>query len=1279
MTPSGFSEIGLVEKPTLKLLESLGYEVVNAYAERYGPYSPADGNPGRDDRSQVVLRHRLRPKIAELNPNLPAQALDQAVEQLVLDRSSMDHVRASQMVWKLLRDGAKVTYSDGDGRRETVTVRFVDWRDSAANDFLAVSQLWITGPLHTRRTDIVCFVNGIPLVLLELKASHRSAKEAYDTNLTDYRDTIPQLFTPNALVILSSGSETKVGATFALWERFGDWKKVADEEEPGVVSLETAIRGLCEPARLLDVVENFVAYLERPGGLVKVLAQNHQVLGVNAAIRALRDERTRAGRLGVFWHTQGSGKSLSMLFFTQKVLRREPGNWTFVMVTDRAELDDQLYGEFKDASVVEGHLQAESSRHLRRLLGENHRYVFTLIHKFRTSPGEAMPVCSERDDVIVITDEAHRTQYSALALNMRRALPNASFLGFTGTPLIAGETERTREVFGDYVSTYNFRDSIEDGATVPLYYENRIPELQIVNELFDEELTALLEQAELDEDQERALSRRFGAEYQLITRSARLERIAADLVRHFVGRGFLGKAMFVAVDKATAVRMYDLVQDEWARHLAELEELAARLPPLERAGVDAQIEFMRDTDMAVVVSQSQNEVADMQALGLDITPHRKRMLEEDLDERFKDADDAFRLVFVCAMWMTGFDVPSCSTIYLDRPMRNHTLMQTIARANRVFPEKEAGLIVDYVGVFRHLEAALAVYASGRPGEAAWDVIRDKSALVEDLEDEIAELVEFAARWDVDLDALARAEGFEFIALRDASVEALLIDAVTRRAYLERSDRVRRLFAAMLPDPAAAPHARLVGVARNIAETIRSLDEPPDVTHVAGAVSELLDRSVGAEEYVIRAAADGADDRGVIDLNTIDFDALTARLAGRKRSGALRLASELEERAEASARRNPSRLDLVGKLRYLIDEYNAGSMNVDEMLRRLQRLSRELSDDEQRTAQEGLDEPELAIFDLLTRPDPVLTAEERAQVKAIARKLMDHITERLVLDWRRKAETREAARVLVRDILDELPEAYDPDTWQRKNDAVFNHLFASYYDDGTSVYEGAAGPAIEVAAPSAAVAPAAAQIDVETVTAAVLDKIREDPAFAEQVAERLAGKAAFFAASSRDLIDGDETFEVEFKSTARWNVQEGRKDKRMEDAVVKTVAGFLNTHGGTLFIGVDNGRKPIGLSYDTALVRPPNADGLVNWLTTHLINALTHTAVMRTRARIESVDGVDVCRVDVAQSSRPVTARMSDKAEAFWVRMNNSTRALPEIEVEVYCHDHWPSEGPPERR
>ena len=561
MTPEDYSEDELVERPTMELLEMLGYELADGYSEALGV-----GGLGRDDQSQVVLHHRLRLKLFELNPDVPAEALDAAIEELVRDRATLDPTQASREVYEMLRNGVKVTIANEFGGRSIETVRFIDWNDPDANQYLAVRQFWVVGPLHTRRCDVVCFVNGIPLVLLELKASHKTARQAFDKNLRDYRDTISQLFVPNGFVVVSNASETRVGASLAPWERFGEWKRVDDESEPGIVSLETAIRGLLEPTRLLDVVENFIAYLVRPGGLLKVFAQNHQVLGVNAAMRALANPATRDGRLGVFWHTQGSGKSLSMLFFTQKVLRRRPGNWTFVMVTDRSELDDQLYEEFKDAGVVEGYLQADSSSHLRRLLGEDHRYVFTLIHKFRPPEGEEMPVCSEREDVIVLTDEAHRSQYSTLAQNMRRALPNAGFLGFTGTPLIKGEVERTREVFGDYVSTYNFRDSIEDGATVPLFYENRIPELQIINESFDEEMTTILEEAELDDSQERALSRRFATEYQLITRPERLQRISQDLVRHFVERGFLGKGMFVAVDKATAVRMYDL--DPMAAHLS---------------------------------------------------------------------------------------------------------------------------------------------------------------------------------------------------------------------------------------------------------------------------------------------------------------------------------------------------------------------------------------------------------------------------------------------------------------------------------------------------------------------------------------------------------------------------------------------------------------------------------------------------------------------------------------------------------------------------------------
>jgi type I restriction enzyme R subunit len=335
---------------------------------------------------------------------------------------------------------------------------------------------------------------------------------------------------------------------------------------------------------------------------------------------------------------------------------------------------------------------------------EDHRYVFTLIQKFGARSGARYPQLSDRDDVIVITDEAHRSQYDVLAMNMRHALPNAAFLAFTGTPLIAGE-EKTREVFGDYVSVYNFRQSVEDRATVPLYYENRIPELELTNRDLNADMERLLEEAELDDAQEERLAREFARQYHLITRDDRLERIAEDIVGHFVNRGFLGKAMVVSIDKLTTVRMYDKVQAHWRKALDELKARLAAAPEAEREPLADKVAFMEETDMAVVISQEQGEVHKFAEHGLDILPHRRRMVNEDLDEKFKDPQDPFRLAFVCAMWRTGFDAPACSTLYLDRPMRNHTLMQTIARANRVFGEKVNGLIVDYVGIFRELQRA----------------------------------------------------------------------------------------------------------------------------------------------------------------------------------------------------------------------------------------------------------------------------------------------------------------------------------------------------------------------------------------------------------------------------------------------------------------------------------------------------------------------------------------------------------------------------------------------
>ena len=1051
MTPTGYSEDALIERPAIALLAELGWETVNAYHE----FDHGASTLGRETRAEVILKSRLRLALLQNNPEVSVESIHQAIEELTRDRSRMSMAAANKEVYHLLKNGVRVPMSDPEGDGETVeVVRVVDWDNPANNDFLLCSQFWVTGEMHTRRADLVGFVNGLPLLFIELKAAHRRLETAFTGNLRDYKDTVPQLFWPNALIILSNGSQSRVGSVTAGWEHFAEWKKVDSEDEVGRVSLETMLRGVCDPVRLLDLVENFCLFQEVPGGLIKLTAKNNQYLGVNNALEALADIRQREGKLGVFWQTQGSGKSVAMMFFAQKVLRKIPGNWTFVVVTDRQELDGQIYKHFASAGVVtEGRAQAESSKHLRQLLTEDHRYVFTLIHKFRTEKGEAHPVLSERRDIIVITDEAHRSQYDTLALNMRTALPNAAFLAFTGTPLIVGE-EKTRQVFGDYISVYDFQQSVADGVTVPLYYENRIPELQLVNDNLNEDMERLLEEAELDEAQEKKLEREFAREYHLITRDERLEAVAKDLVAHFTGRGFQGKAMMICIDKATAIRMYDKVKKHWGEMIAVLQAERARADGDARQDIEERIARMKETDMAVVVSQGQNEIAEMSEKGLDIRPHRKRMVEEDMETKFKNPDDPFRLVFVCAMWMTGFDVPSCSTLYLDKPMRNHTLMQTIARANRVYPGKVSGLIVDYAGVFRNLERALAIYGAGGGGDKP---VEDKSALVAALRQALGETRGLCQEHGVNLAAIQTAQGFARVGLLDDAVEALVASEEIKRRYLDLANSVQRLYKAVLPDPAARGFASEVTPVQVIADKIRALTPPTDISLVMQQVEGLLDRSIATEGYIIRDASAPDDDEHWIDLSRIDFEALARKFkTGRKRTMNEKLKGTVAQQLMAMVRLNRTRMDYLERFQAMIDAYNAGSLNAEEFFEQLVAFARSLNEEEQRGVGEQLDEEELALFDLLTKPQIEMSKADRDKVKATARELLATLKAgKLVLDWRKRQQSRAEVRVTIEKLLDQgLPRIYTPELFEQKITAVFQHVYDAYYGAGRSVYAAA---------------------------------------------------------------------------------------------------------------------------------------------------------------------------------------------------------------------------------
>lgn len=1036
--PGGdYSEDALVEQPVIHLFQDLHWETANCFDETF---LPGGGSLGRETPEEVVLVRRLKPALKKMNPDLPPEVIDLAIAEIVRDRSTMSPVSANREIYQMIKEGVRLQYRNPKGETIAENVRVIDWNNPENNEYFLASQFWVSGDLYKRRADLVGFINGIPLVFIELKASHKDLKKAYKDNFRDYKTSIPQLFWYNGIVILSNGSRSVIGTITSEWEHFNEWKRINSEGEEGIVSIETMVRGTCDKEKFLDLIENFTLFVEITGGTAKVIAKNHQFLGVNNAIEALKGIRENQGRLGVFWHTQGSGKSYSMIFFSQKVLRKLSGNWTFVIVTDRLELDDQIYQNFAHSGAVrETQARAESGEDLQRLLREDHRYIFTLIQKFRTERGEPYPLLTSRSDIIVIADEAHRTQYDTLALNMRTALPNAAFIAFTGTPLIQTE-QKTREVFGDYVSVYTYRQSTEDGATVPLYYENRIPELQLTNLNINADIEKIIEDAELDPEQERKLEREFSKDYHLITRDDRLERIAEDIVTHFTSRGYQGKAMMVSIDKATAVKMYDKVQKYWREHLRNLEVQYRTAQGEEKERLGNLINLMHRTDMAVVVSQSQNEIEDLREKGVDIIPHRARLVREDLATKFKDSDDQLRLVFVCAMWLTGFDAPACSTIYLDKPMKNHTLMQTIARANRIFGEKNNGLIVDYYGVFKDLQRALAIYAPVAAGDDSTP-IKDKGQLIGLLRQVLAETQAFCEAHGVDAQEIINARDLQKLRLLDDAVAAIIVNDASKQTYQQLASDIKRLFKAIKPDPIAnelIPQCMLYLV---LSAKIRELTPTPDISEVISEIDQLLDRSIAAEGYIIRAPE-------LLDLSQLDLDKLRQRIekqrVQQKRIEIERLRSMVERKITQMVAANRTRTNYLEKFQQMIAEYNAGSLNTEELFRQLVMLSQELQDEEKRSIRENLTEEELTIFDLLTRPDMHLSKKEEDQVKGVVKNLLEILNrEKLVLDWRKRQQTRATVRLCIEDILDHLPEKYDKDVYQQKCETVYQYVFDTY--------------------------------------------------------------------------------------------------------------------------------------------------------------------------------------------------------------------------------------------
>lgn len=1035
-----YTEDHLVEQPAMELLQSIGWGTRNCYDEVFGK----EGTLGRETTSEVVLTRFLCDAIKRINPDIGMDAIDLAINEIIKDRSSLSSVSANQEIYKLIKDGVPVTYRDEYDEDVDGKVYVIDWKEPKNNTYIMVNQLWVTGQVYKRRLDVVGFVNGIPLVFMELKANHKNIADAYDNNLRDYKDTVPQLFWYNSLIILSNGSQSKVGSITSTLEFFNEWKRVDAEHEDIKVSLEAMLRGVCDQTKLLDIVENFILYKD---GSTKIIPKNHQYLGVNNALGAVQDIKSRDGKLGVFWHTQGSGKSFSMVFFTQKIFRKLPGNWTFVVVTDRNDLDDQIYKTFSAVGAINEDCQADSCEGLRQLLKEDHKMVFTLIQKFQWED-VAEPV-TLRDNVIVITDEAHRSQYDTLAQNMRKALPNASFIGFTGTPLMKGDAI-TRDIFGDYISVYDFSTAIEDGATVPLYYENRIPELQLINENLNDDLNRVIEDAVLDEAQEARLEREFLREYQLITREERLDKIAEDIVAHYMNRGYMGKAMVVSIDKLTAVKMYFKVQDEWAKYISRLEDELKTAHEIETKSLKIRIDYMKETQMEVIISSAQNEVDDFRKKGIDILPIRKRIQNDMLDEKFKEANNPLRIVFVCAMWITGFDVQSLSTVYLDKPMRNHTLMQTIARANRVFEGKTNGLIVDYVGVFRNLQKALSIYA--KPGTDGIEApVKNKEQLLSDLSEIIKQTSEFCTTNNVDLNRIVvETRAFEKIALMDDSIDILVSTDEIKKKFLQNASLAWRIFKAILPDDRASEFAGICQLIRRLSEKIRSLTPTANIDHVMADIEEVLDMSIDAEGYLI-----SGDAENVVDLSGLDFEKMRCDFDKKHKNTELqKLKTKIEQVISDMVAQNRTRADYLERFEKMIEEYNSGSKNVDIIYKNLVDLAETLSEEQKRHMQENLTEEQLALFDILTKPEFELTERDKQQVKATARQLLETLkNEKLVLDWRKKQQARAEVLYTIEKVLDDdLPRSFSTDIYRKKCEQVYQHIYDNYYGDGRSIYD-----------------------------------------------------------------------------------------------------------------------------------------------------------------------------------------------------------------------------------
>ena len=1039
-----YSENILVQESAGNLLrDELGWDVQFAYNKEV---LGKNGTFGRTSYKEILLKRYFNAALKKFNPWINDEQILEAQRILENRLSTSSLLQINEEKYFLIRDGIKVTVKKPNGETEKQTAALIDFKNPQNNYFLAVKELKIHGDLYRRRTDIVGFVNGIPLLFVELKKTTVDVQNAYEDNYTDYQDTIPHLFYYNAFVMLSNGTEAKVGTLGSKYEFFHEWKRLA-EAERGSVALETMLRGICKKENFLDLFENFILFDHSGGNTAKILARNHQYLGVNEAMKAYAARKLNNGKLGVFWHTQGSGKSYSMVFLAQKIRRKFEGSPTFVILTDRDELNKQISDTFENCGLL-GDVKASrfiatSGDDLIQKLKGNPSFIFTLIQKFNKP--EAEPIFPAHD-VIIMSDEAHRSQYGIFADNMMKLLPTAARIGFTGTPLLSDDNITAR-TFGGYISIYDFKRAVEDGATVPLYYENRGEKiLNLHNPEITDRILDAIERADLDADQQDKLEAEFAKEIHLMTAKPRLQSIAQDFVRHYSDLWTSGKAMFVCLNKVTCVRMYDYVQKYWQEEIERLKNRIKNVSQQEAQELRRKLQWMEETEMAVVISQEQNEIQTFKKWGLDIQYHRNKMVKNELDKDFKDSANPLRVVFVCAMWLTGFDVKCLSCLYLDKPLKAHTLMQTIARANRVAEGKSNGLIIDYIGIVKALRKALADYTANIGCIDGTDPTVDKVKLIERILDTLEKAKLFLAERGFVLQDLICSYDFPKMYYLQKGANIVCGTVEERKTFSAYASELNRLMKYTDRDDIDRNVRKEYEAVAAIYAEIKKKRKHINITDLMVEINNIISDYVEIEHsYMIN------EEVKRFDISGIDFDLLRREFAKVKNQNLLM--RDLEEIIQLKLDRmlftNPERINYYERYQKIIDDYNSEQdrATIEKTFMDLMDLANKMNQEEQRYVREGFkSDEELTLYDMLFRND--LNKNDIKKLKTVAAELLNKIKAKISEydHWTDKQETKAAVDNLIRDTLwAELPECYDEASIWGYRQRIYEYVYTHYKD------------------------------------------------------------------------------------------------------------------------------------------------------------------------------------------------------------------------------------------